>query len=48
MSVARHLHPPIGFVVQPTNHSPLGFDPQNQETMAVILWVKSPNRSYWF
>jgi hypothetical protein len=27
----RYLHPPVGFVAQPTNHSPLGFEAQTKK-----------------
>jgi hypothetical protein len=31
MRAPRHLHPPVGFVTQPTTHSPLGFEAQTKK-----------------
>jgi hypothetical protein len=42
MRAPHHLHHPVGFMVQPTNHSPLGFEGPNQEIIMVILWAKLP------
>jgi hypothetical protein len=32
--VQCHLHPPVSFVAQPTNHRPLGFEAQTKK----MLW----------
>jgi hypothetical protein len=33
MRTPRRLHPPIGFVAQPTNHSLLGFEAQTKKPL---------------
>jgi hypothetical protein len=40
MCVPHHLHPPISFVVQLINHSPLGFEAQ---TKKLSRWFCGPN-----
>jgi hypothetical protein len=45
MHAPRGLHPTIGFVVQPTNHSPHGFEAQ---TKKLSRWFWGSNCSYRF
>jgi hypothetical protein len=40
MRVTQHLHPPINFMVQPTNHSPLSFEVQTKKSSR---WFWGPN-----
>jgi hypothetical protein len=45
---SHRLHLLIDFEAQTDKPPPLSFEAQNKETVTVILWVKSPNRSYRF
>jgi hypothetical protein len=45
---SHRLHLLIDFEAQTDKPPPLNFEAQNKETVTVILWVKSPNRSYRF
>jgi hypothetical protein len=40
MCVSRRLHPPIGFVAQPTNRSPFGFE---APTKKLLRWFWGQN-----
>jgi hypothetical protein len=40
MRAPHHLHPPIGFVAQPINQSPLGFEDQTKKSSR---WFWDPN-----
>jgi hypothetical protein len=40
MHVPRRLHPPVSFVLQPTNRSPLGFKTQTKKPS---WWFWGPN-----
>jgi hypothetical protein len=40
MRALRRLHPPVSFLVQPTNQSPLGFEAQTKKS---LWWFWCPN-----